>query len=214
MNVKQGKTLLLNIIIFIGFLLCSCDKNPLSPGDVVDEWVVLNSGLGSLYVQDIAIDPQFTNIVYAATFGGIYKSTDGGEHWCQCSVDITSEDIKCVAVSPHDSNILFCGTWGQGIFKSIDAGTSWQLQNAGIPNPRINELEFDQVNPEAIYAACADRLFMSPDLGVTWTQLFDYGNVRSVAIHPLQSEVLLIGVEFHGIFKSENGGQDWQLASS
>gem|GEM_PF-6945130 len=44
-------------------------------------WEVVNSGLGNLNINDIAIDPQNYNVVYAATDGGLYKSTDQGGSW-------------------------------------------------------------------------------------------------------------------------------------
>jgi photosystem II stability/assembly factor-like uncharacterized protein len=37
--------------------------------------------LGGYYVQSIAIDPNDSQTIYAAGFGGLYKSTDGGQLW-------------------------------------------------------------------------------------------------------------------------------------
>jgi photosystem II stability/assembly factor-like uncharacterized protein len=52
-------------------------------------WTTVNSGLplesslGNFYVQGIAIDPTESQIIYLAGFGGVYKSTDGGDTWSQ-----------------------------------------------------------------------------------------------------------------------------------
>jgi photosystem II stability/assembly factor-like uncharacterized protein/Tfp pilus assembly protein PilF len=52
-------------------------------------WTTVNSGLplesslGNFYVQGIAIGPTDSQIVYLAGFGGVYKSTDGGDTWSQ-----------------------------------------------------------------------------------------------------------------------------------
>jgi photosystem II stability/assembly factor-like uncharacterized protein len=194
--------------------MASCDKNPVSSGELTDQWVALNSGLGSLYVQCIALHPQVPTTVYAATYGGVYVSTNAGEDWRQLGAGITSEDIKCVAVSPHTPEVILCGTWGDGIFKSTDAGVTWSPQSQPFINPRINEIEFDRENPDLVYVASADKMYKSEDLGDTWMELFSYGNVRSVAIHPTASNILFVGVEYHGIFKSENGGVDWSPASN
>jgi photosystem II stability/assembly factor-like uncharacterized protein len=51
-------------------------------------WKSINNGLpigitgfGGYYVQSIAIDPHDSQTIYAAGFGGLYKSTDGGQLW-------------------------------------------------------------------------------------------------------------------------------------
>ncbi len=194
-------------------LTAACEKNPLSPGELTDQWVALNSGLGGLYVQDLAVHPQDAAIVYAATFGGLYVSNDAGEQWRLLGTGISSGDIKCVAVSPHYPEVIMCGTWGDGIFKSTDAGATWSPQNQSFYNPRINEIEFDRDNADLVYAATADKLYKSADLGTTWSESFAYGNVRSVAVHPVQSNVVFVGIEYHGIFRSENGGDDWLPAN-
>jgi len=200
--------------ILIGLTICctivlSCDKNPVGPGEIVNQWVSINSGLNSLYVQYIAVNPHNDNILYAATYGSIYKSTDKGTQWSEAGTGLTSDDIKCVEVSLHDSNVLFCGTWGHGIFKSLDGGTTWESKSEGIPNPRINEIEFDPLNSDNVYAACADQMFVTNNGGDNWNSCFTYGNVRSIAVHPQQSEILFVGLEYHGAFKSVNGGLDW-----
>jgi hypothetical protein len=41
-------------------------------------WTIASNGLGVLYIDSLAVDPEVTNIVYAGTHGGgVYKSTDG-----------------------------------------------------------------------------------------------------------------------------------------
>lgn len=194
-------------------MLSSCEKNPLDSGNHTD-WARINSGLGSYFIQDLAIDPHDVTTLYAATYGGIYKSSDSGDHWSECGNGITSDDIKCIQVSPFDANLLVCGTWGQGIFISHDCGNTWQSSSTGITNPRVNEIEFDPQDSDKLYAACADMMFKSINGGETWEICFSYGNVRSVAIHPLQPESLFVGVEFHGIFRSYDDGASWQKTST
>jgi photosystem II stability/assembly factor-like uncharacterized protein len=43
----------------------------------------LEGNLGNFYVQGIAIDPMDSQTIYIAGFGGVYKSTDGGNTWSQ-----------------------------------------------------------------------------------------------------------------------------------
>jgi photosystem II stability/assembly factor-like uncharacterized protein len=103
-----------------------------------------------------------------------------------------------------------CGTWGKGVYRSTDAGATWVATGDGLPNPRIHDVLFDPTDSDKIYLATAEKLLVTNDGGDTWDVCFSFGNVRSVAIHPDRPEVLFVGVEFHGIFKTENGGLDWQ----
>ncbi|MCR4437646.1 MAG: hypothetical protein QHJ34_01210 [bacterium] len=196
----------------MGLLLVACTKDPVSPQAPV--WTPCNLGLGSLYVQCLAVDPHDDNTLYAGTFGGLFRSTNGGRRWEPCGQGITSSDISAVAVSPHRPGVMLCGTWGKGVFLSEDGGQTWSARSNGIRNPRINAVAFDLHDTSRIYAATTDAMFLSDDGGCTWSPCFPYGNVRSVAVHPQIAQVLYVGVEYHGVLRSDDGGITWQAKNS
>jgi len=79
-------------------------------------------------VIQIAIDPYTPSIIYAATDQGVYKSTNGGESWVPKNQGLGGYGdlvIGSIAIDPSNTSTIYLGTWGYGIFKSIDSGDHW-----------------------------------------------------------------------------------------
>src|SRR3954465_6753858 len=88
-------------------------------------------------VQDIAIDAKSPNTWYIATaFAGLWKTTNRGTTFSPVFDDGGSFTLCCVAVDPKDSNVVWLATgenasqrsarFGDGIYKSTDAGKTWK----------------------------------------------------------------------------------------
>ena len=88
-------------------------------------------------VDDFAVAEANPDIVYmAAASGGLWKSTNGGTTWMPIFDDYGTTSIGDVAVSPSNPNIVWVGTgeanarqsvsWGNGVYKSVDGGATWQ----------------------------------------------------------------------------------------
>ena len=164
-----------------------------------------NMGLKtSEHVSGIAIDPNNSNIVYAAAMGslrnaggerGIFKTTDGGNTWQQ--VLEINEYTGCyeVHMDPRYSNILYAtahqrmrnlytGVYGgpeSGIYRTTDSGESWEKMKSGLPSEDVGRIGMavSPVNPDVLYAiieATADDkgIYRSTDRGVSWTKQNSY----------------------------------------
>ena len=82
-------------------------------------------------------------IVYV-TFGGytknnVWKTTDGGAKWGNIGSTLPEAPVRCLAVHPRKSNLLYLGT-EVGVFASEDAGTSWSPTNEGPTNCSVDDL--------------------------------------------------------------------------
>ena len=86
------------------------------------------------FVSSIAFDPLDANVVYAtyAGFGGqhVWRSTDGGATWSARSGNLPDIPVHSLAVDPTRRERLYLGT-DLGVFVSLDAGESWQVENTG-----------------------------------------------------------------------------------
>ena len=63
-------------------------------------------------------------LIYAGCGGGVYKSTDAGEHWQ--ALPNSPAPVYRLAINPLNPDILYAG-WDNGVSKSSDGGRTWQL---------------------------------------------------------------------------------------
>lgn len=121
-------------------------------------WRLMNNGLINYAVYSLAVDRLNPQTVYAATVGGLCKSTDGGEHWQllpktgRKELRLTGErnlSIRSIAVDPTNGNIVYAGSPAGKVYKSSDGGQNW----AAVYDPQLEQeppgtlrVQFGKVN--------------------------------------------------------------------
>lgn len=196
-------------------------------------------------VSDLEYDPSNGNIVYAgAATGGVFKSTDAGVTWLPVFDDQAVLPIGDIAVDPVNTSNVYVGTGeangghnnfaGGGVYKSTNAGASWQL--IGLENTvSIGRIVVDPVNPQEVYVAAVGSYFgPNPDRGVykssnggsTWSKVLfvsDSTGAIDIAMDQTNPDNLLAAMwqrtrypnggqlygRTSGIYKSTNGGINW-----
>jgi photosystem II stability/assembly factor-like uncharacterized protein len=78
-------------------------------------WKLSNEGLGSLFVNTVAIDPNHPDTIYAATDGGAYISYNGGKTWGQVNDGLLGATVVYSIAVDKDSNVYAATPYG--IFK-------------------------------------------------------------------------------------------------
>jgi photosystem II stability/assembly factor-like uncharacterized protein len=193
-------------------------------------------------ISRIVVDPRDSNVVYVGALGhaygpneerGVYKSVDGGAHWNKV-LDAGSEiGISDLAICAGNPQMLFAGTWhthrppwstyapidgpGGGLFRSVDAGTSWtQLKGNGLPDGDWGRIGVD-VAPDGkrVYALIAAKkagLYRSDDGGDSWTLENADARLTSrawyfngITIDPNNADVFY--VPNVALYHSEDGGK-------
>lgn len=90
--------------------------------------------------------------IYLATNNGLYRSLDQGVSWTKLVLPLqdTDPNILTVAAAPLNDNIVYTAA-GPTIYKSMDGGQSWQVQNSHTP-ARITAFLVHPENPQLVYA--------------------------------------------------------------
>ncbi|CAL2105641.1 Por_Secre_tail domain-containing protein [Tenacibaculum sp. 190524A02b] len=102
------------------------------------------------------------------------------------------------------------GTVGNGIFKSVDGGKTFEPLESTNPK-NDNDFKFLRYiryapNAEAIYIASRDKIFKSKDEGKTWTEVFKVNNFGFIhAIDFLNNGKMIVGVDYQGVYTSTTG---------
>jgi photosystem II stability/assembly factor-like uncharacterized protein len=102
-----------------------------------------------LRFRDIRVDPKdpATAYVVAANFndvtggGRVWMTSDAGVHWIDISSNLPDEPVWTVAILPGPSrDALFVGT-DDGVYVSMDQGSSWSVEAQGLPRVQVHQLE-------------------------------------------------------------------------
>jgi photosystem II stability/assembly factor-like uncharacterized protein len=104
-----------------------------------------------MHIDNIAIDPVSSNIIYVSNKDFLYKSWDYGETWTNITPpDIEKLNINFILVDPVENENIFVAT-GKGIFYSLDGGQSWNGLNERLTVPDTICLEMDK-NKNLLYS--------------------------------------------------------------
>jgi len=193
-------------------------------------------------VTGIGGDP--TTYYFGAAAGGVWKTTDGGINWFPIFDDQPVASIGDIAIAPSDSNIIYVGTGdaksrgndshGNGVYKSLDGGSSWQ--HMGLPKVRhISRVIIHPENPDIVVVAAPggfygpnkDRgIFRSMDGGKSWEKILfvnEHTGAYDVTFVPGSPDTLyasmwqmirnpfslVSGGPGSGLFRSSDGGNSW-----
>lgn len=111
------------------------------------------------WVNQFAINPNNTKTIYAGTEYGVYKSTDGAVLWDAYNEGIENIEVISLAIDPHNPDIIYAGTNGNGIFKSTNGGLSWTDLSDGLTNFVVKTMSINLLTGE-VYAGTEKGIFM------------------------------------------------------
>ncbi|MBI2419211.1 MAG: hypothetical protein HYV28_15185 [Ignavibacteriales bacterium] len=173
---------------------------------------------GSSLGNPIAIDSRNQQIVYYGSNGQVYKSTNSGESFTSFGVSIpNATKIKNIIVQQKDPATLLVAIKGSSsdqIVKTTNSGQSWVVS--------ANSLTFsyfgipmtpDPKHPDTIYTMSGNNFMVSGDFGSTWRTVStptNFGSPCDIEVFPDSSNIILVGDNTTGIFRSSDYGATWQ----
>ena len=187
------------------------------------------------WVRALAVDPANPNIVYAAS-DRVSKSTDGGHSWKTVfpphPARYPAENVSALAIAPSRPEAIYAIT-GEfanpsatphnghfSIYKSTDAGTTWQTTATARGSVTVTALAVDPRHPTIVYAAIGANLLKTTNAGKTWQPIAHglpigggrFGGVRALAVDPRRTGTVYAALTQGGIYRTTNGGQTWTRA--
>ena len=157
-----------------------------------------------LIVTDVAFDPERPGVVYAATSRGLFRSRNGGETWARIAFAATI--VEKVAVAPSDPDVLLVSVSQGGARttrRSADGGQTF----AEVLDRGMAGFVFDPSRPQRVYGFDFDSVFVSDDLGATWTTRNSVFTILALAVTP--SGALVSGGYEAGVRRSTDEGETW-----
>ncbi len=117
--------------------------------------------------------------------------------------------------------ILYAGTVGQGVWRSLDGGETFQRRCAGMfMEAEVRALAVDPSGSAVLYAGTDAGLYRTTDGGERWVRLetpFDPGGgwpagtaIWSVLIHPNDPNLIFVGTCPSALYRTRDGGESWE----
>src|ERR1051326_1246674 len=217
-------------------------------------WTPITDNQPFFSIGDVTVDPRNPSILYVGTgepclrndisFGdGVYRSSDGGRTWTNLGLR-DSRHIARVLVDPNNTDTILVAALGhafgpnqeRGVFRSTDAGKTWQKTLYVDANTGATDLAFDPHDSKTLFAAMYEvrrtaytmhsggpgsGLYKSTDSGGTWKKLEGHGLPAGivgrigVSVSGADSKRVyaMIEAKVNALYRSDDGGDSWQMVN-
>jgi photosystem II stability/assembly factor-like uncharacterized protein len=185
--------------------------------------VCLSHGGSTMYA---AASPS-ERILVGTVNGVVAVERDGKGCWQVAGTSLAGSHISVLFLEPT-SGVLFAGVHKDGIYASRDDGQTWERRDTGLTQKNVYSMGATTVDSTTrLYAGTEPaHLFVSKDLGATWTELPalravesvpdwtfpappHVAHVKNLAFDPTDPNRIYAGVEQGGLLRSGDGGQSW-----
>jgi photosystem II stability/assembly factor-like uncharacterized protein len=201
-------------------------------------------------IADFAVNPDNTGEYYVGVASGhVWKTTNNGTTFKPVFDKQGSYSIGHIEIDPNNHNVVWVGTgennhqralaYGDGVYKSMDGGKSWE--NMGLKESRhIGMIAIDPRNSDHVFVAAegsawgpgGDRgLYKTTDCGQSWKKVLEISEntgVNNVVIDANNPDIMYATSEQRrrhvhtkigggpesAIYKSTDAGQTWRKLKS
>lgn len=210
------------------------------------EWRNIGPTIMGGRIADIAaVESNPSTFYVGAATGGVWKTINAGTTFEPIFEHEATSSVGDVTVAPSNPNIVWVGTgepqnrqsspWGNGVYKSVDAGRTWSHMGLAATH-HISRIQIHPRNPDVVYVAAMGRLwganpergvYRTRDGGATWELVLhvdDHTGVIDLVMDPADPNTLFAaayqrqrtgwgyngGGPGSGIYRTTDGGDTWQ----
>ncbi len=206
----------------------------------------IGPGMKSGRIADVVKDPQHPSTWYVAVASGnVWKTINNGTTWTPIFDHHGSYSIGCITIDPKHPQVLWLGTgennsqrsagYGDGVYKSLDAGKSWTHMGLKT-SEHIGKILIDPRDSQVVYVASQGPLwapggerglYKTTDGGQTWEAVLtvsEHTGVSDIVFDPRNPDVLyatsyqrrrhvwalVAGGPESAIYKTTDAGRTWR----
>ena len=199
---------------------------------LVGAWV-LGSPAGGLYVSNdggvswesepdmrgqsiraLEAAPSDPKILVAGTLKGVYRSTDGGEHWQLISPEGSQEihEVESIAIDPTNPQIIYAGTWHLP-WKTTDGGANWtNIKQGVIDDSDVFSIIVDPKDSNVVYASACSGIYKSENAGEKFQKVQGIPSTarrtRVLMQDPQNLNIVFAGTT-EGLYRTGDSGETW-----
>lgn len=144
-----------------------------------------------------------------------FRACDATPNWPAASSITAVEQLRCAGIP----GLVYMSDWWN-VWKSTDAGMTWQQLHRGLQNTVVNDIKTDPRRPGVIYMAVGDNgLMMSSDYGKTWERKMNGvvdGHAQEIEVSCTNPSLMYLLMnpweKKHRVYvyRSQDGGNRWQ----
>ena len=193
-------------------------------------WVAAAVALAAWSGPTAAKQPARKAEAAAPPVSRLTAKTLEGLAWRGIGPALMSGRISDLVIQPGDRGTWYVAVGSGGVWKTVNAGTTWEPVFDGQGSYSIGCLTLDPRRPETVWVGTGenvggrhvgygDGVYRSLDGGATWTRmgLEDSEHIGTILVHPENSDIVYVAVQGplwkpggqRGLFKTEDGGKTW-----
>jgi hypothetical protein len=193
-------------------------------GDKINGLTDAGSGGTSLFIAPFILDPSNPNTLYAGG-SSIWQTNNNADSWFRIRNPLGDGELcsAMTAIVPGNTPYMWVGYHAGRVSVGVYWGGSWSWSDVGsgvLPSKYVTDIA---INPSNYFEAIVtfggydtNNVYMTTNLGATWTQLRGSGafslpaiQVNAVQYHPQNPDWIYLGTDL-GVLASDDHGQTWK----
>jgi photosystem II stability/assembly factor-like uncharacterized protein len=173
-----------------------------------------NADMRGQSIRALSAAPSDPKTLVAGTLKGVYRSTDGGDHWKLISPEGSQEihEVESIAIDPANPEVIYAGTWHLP-WKTTDGGANWtSIKQGVIEDSDVFSIIVDPKDSNVVYASACSGIYKSQNGGEKFLKVQGIPSTarrtRVLMQDPQNLNIVFAGTT-EGLFRTGDSGATW-----